>query len=192
MGSRGKSRNRPDTRRFSNRRLTTGFFSVPTPSTVTSTVSPGCNGPTPAGVPVAIRSPGSSVITCEMKWMSTSSGKRKSTVVPFCRIWPFTRVCTPHALPRIEVCHHHRADGTKGVEPFGASPLTIFFLQVARGHVVHAGIAKYVRPYVIALAQAVAALADHDSQLAFVVHALRERVGPANVVAGGDDRRRRL
>lgn len=42
------------------------FRSVPTPSTQTSHTSPSRSGPTPAGVPVAIRSPGSSVITCEM------------------------------------------------------------------------------------------------------------------------------
>src|ERR1019366_8140151 len=97
-----------------------------------------------------------------------------------------------YAFPGIEVRRHHRADRTKGVEPLGPGPLTIFFLQVARGHVVDAGIAVYVRAHVIPLAQAVTALADHDSQLAFVVHALRERVGPTNGVAGGDDGRWRL
>ena len=39
----------------------TGFTSVPTPSTVTATMSPGSMGAIPAGVPVAITSPGSSV-----------------------------------------------------------------------------------------------------------------------------------
>ena len=41
---------------------TTGFFSTPMPSTSISTVSPGCIGPTPAGVPVMMTSPGSSVM----------------------------------------------------------------------------------------------------------------------------------
>src|SRR5712691_3468277 len=41
---------------------TTGFRSTPTPGISTSTMSPGASGPTPAGVPVAIRSPGSSVM----------------------------------------------------------------------------------------------------------------------------------
>ncbi len=44
---------------------TTGFRRTPTPGISTSTTSPGWSGPTPAGVPVAMRSPGSSVITCE-------------------------------------------------------------------------------------------------------------------------------
>lgn len=42
---------------------TTGFVRVPIPSTVTSAVSPSTRGPIPDGVPVAIRSPGSSVMT---------------------------------------------------------------------------------------------------------------------------------
>src|SRR5579859_5977569 len=36
----------------------TGFRSVPTPSMVTSTLSPATSGPTPDGVPVGIKSPG--------------------------------------------------------------------------------------------------------------------------------------
>ena len=40
----------------------TGRDSVPTPATVTSTVSPTASGPTPSGVPVRTRSPGPSVM----------------------------------------------------------------------------------------------------------------------------------
>ena len=40
------------------------------PETSTSTVSPGCMGPTPAGVPVEITSPGSRVMEAVMKEMS--------------------------------------------------------------------------------------------------------------------------
>src|SRR5688572_32841763 len=47
-------------------RSITGLASTPTPSTSISTVSPGAIGPTPAGVPVEMTSPGSSVITFEM------------------------------------------------------------------------------------------------------------------------------
>lgn len=46
-----------------NHSSTTGFLSVPTPSTLTSITSPATTGPTPLGVPVAIKSPGCSVIT---------------------------------------------------------------------------------------------------------------------------------
>ena len=45
---------------------TTPFESSPTPSISTSTVSPAASGPTPAGVPVRMRSPGRSVIIREM------------------------------------------------------------------------------------------------------------------------------
>ena len=56
---------------------TIGFSTEPIPSTSTRTRSPGSrktggsrNTPTPAGVPVAMTSPGSSVIDCEMKLTS--------------------------------------------------------------------------------------------------------------------------
>ncbi len=50
----------------------TSLRRVPIPSTVASTMSPGCRyvleaEPTPAAVPVAITSPGSSVVRCEKK-----------------------------------------------------------------------------------------------------------------------------
>lgn len=44
----------------------TGLRNVPTPLTVTSTTSPVASGPTPEGVPVAITSPGRSVIICDI------------------------------------------------------------------------------------------------------------------------------
>src|SRR5579872_3958865 len=54
----------------------------------------GLHGPTPGGVPVAIKSPGNRVITWEMKRIITSSGKMKSRVVPCWRTSPLTRVST--------------------------------------------------------------------------------------------------
>lgn len=44
----------------------TGLRNVPTPLTATSTTSPAASGPTPEGVPVAMTSPGKSVIICEI------------------------------------------------------------------------------------------------------------------------------
>ncbi len=62
-------------------RLTTGLASVPIPSIVTATVCPSRIGPTPAGVPVRMTSPGSSVITAvihstslPMGWISRDCG----------------------------------------------------------------------------------------------------------------------
>lgn len=47
-------------------RSRTSLTSAPTPSISIETRSPGASGATPAGVPVEITSPGSSVITLEM------------------------------------------------------------------------------------------------------------------------------
>src|SRR5215472_1668667 len=45
---------------------TTGLRKIPTPSTPTSTTLPATTGPTPSGVPVAIKSPGRRVINSQM------------------------------------------------------------------------------------------------------------------------------
>src|SRR6476619_1345846 len=62
---------------------TTGLLNVPMPSTVMLTVSPSSIGPTPSGVPVRIRSPGSSVITAEIH----------STIAPMSWIISEVRLC---------------------------------------------------------------------------------------------------
>ena len=46
--------------------VATGLRNLPTLLMVTSTTSPAASGPTPEGVPVAMTSPGKSVITCEI------------------------------------------------------------------------------------------------------------------------------
>lgn len=51
----------------------TGFSSVPMPSMMTSNRSPLLSGPMPEGVPVAMTSPGKSVITEDMKDTSSST-----------------------------------------------------------------------------------------------------------------------
>src|SRR2546425_11592734 len=61
--------------------LTTGFLRIPMDSIRTSTRSPGRSGPTPAGVPVVITSPGSSVITWETRATRSSIGKTISLVL---------------------------------------------------------------------------------------------------------------
>src|SRR6478609_2310692 len=73
---------------------TTGLLMDPTPSTETVTSSPATSGPTPAGVPVRTRSPGSNVITCEMKRNTTSTGKINAEVLSDCFNSPFTRLST--------------------------------------------------------------------------------------------------
>jgi hypothetical protein len=61
-----KSASRAQPQKSANYSSTTRFRSVPTPSTVISIVSPATTGPTPSGVPVAITSPGSRVMTSQM------------------------------------------------------------------------------------------------------------------------------
>src|SRR6185312_14630925 len=73
---------------------TTGLLMEPMPSTETLTSSPATSGPTPAGVPVRTRSPGSKVITCEIKRKTTSTGKINASVLSDCFISPFTRLST--------------------------------------------------------------------------------------------------
>src|SRR5690606_38464724 len=69
----------------------TGLRRVPIPSMSTSTRSPACRRPTPGGVPVEIRSPGSRVMMCDMNETSLAGEKTRSEVLPSCRTSPFTR-----------------------------------------------------------------------------------------------------
>ena len=60
------------------------------PDTLTSTMSPGARGPTPPGVPVAITSPGSRVITWAIQRMTVSMEKIMSRMGADCLLTPFT------------------------------------------------------------------------------------------------------
>jgi len=68
------------------------------PSMRTSTRSPGRSGPTPAGVPVAITSPASRVMTADTRATTSSTGKTKPLVLPTWRSSPLTHVSTSAAL----------------------------------------------------------------------------------------------
>ena len=58
------------------------FISAPTPSISVMTTSPGWQSTTPSGVPVRIRSPGSSVMKLEKYSMRKGMGKIMSRVLP--------------------------------------------------------------------------------------------------------------
>src|SRR5215469_7233876 len=60
--------------RSQDRAACTGLRNTPTPATETSTVSPPESVPTPAGVPVAITSPGIKVIIREIQRTRNSTG----------------------------------------------------------------------------------------------------------------------
>src|SRR5580704_6506093 len=84
-----------------------------------------------------------------------------------------------------------RANGTKGVEAFGARELHFAFLEVARGDVVQATIAKQIAQRIVGVFQLRTAPANDKRKLTFVFDALR--LGRQNNrLAGADDRRRWL
>src|SRR5213080_728283 len=117
---------------------TTGFRSTPTPGISTSTTSPGASGPTPAGVPVAIRSPGSRVMTCENAYQR-DNGKHhvaRPAVLALLAVHAAVHLQLIES-PRVHR-HHAGADGAERVEAFRAGPLLVGPLQVSRGHVVDA------------------------------------------------------
>ena len=67
-------------------------------STSTSTTSPGTTTDEPAGVPVRITSPGSSVKCCERSATICARGKSRPAVVSSCARAPFTQVRTRSAV----------------------------------------------------------------------------------------------
>src|SRR5262249_39324175 len=79
---------------------------TPMPSIDTSTTSPAASGPTPAGVPVRITSPGFSVITEEMKAMIRAQSNTIIDVRPLCFTTPFTRVVSARSFGLIDVSIH--------------------------------------------------------------------------------------
>src|SRR5262245_2741832 len=91
----------------------TGFDSVPTPSTSTSTVSPAFSGPTPSGVPVRSTSPGSSVMNVVTYSISEATLNTMSLVCPACRTSPFSRVSTRTSFGSRSVSIH----GPSGHDP---------------------------------------------------------------------------
>ena len=65
---------------FRSWRIRNGCSSVPMPSISTSTVLPGFIEPTPTEVPHRITSPGSSVMSCEIRLTSRGTEKRMSLI----------------------------------------------------------------------------------------------------------------
>src|SRR6266853_798241 len=65
-----------------------------------------------------------------------------------------------------------RADRAKGIKPFRARELNIAFLQVARGHIVEAGIAHHERQSIVRIAEMRATPAYNHPEVAFVLHTL--------------------
>src|SRR5579862_1107969 len=77
------------------------------------------------------------------------------------------------ACPWVDLVRHNRPDRTESVKAFGAGPLSIFVLEIAGSDVVYAGVAEDVLANVGIGCGLVASLADHHSEFAFIVDALR-------------------
>src|SRR5882672_1168733 len=78
-----------------------------------------------------------------------------------------------NTLPRINFVRDQRAYGTECVEAFGAAPLAVFGLEIAGGHVVHAGVAENVLPHVFICRGMMASFSNDHAEFALMVDALR-------------------
>ena len=98
--------------------------------------------PTPGGVPVRIRSPGSSVKTFERT--RRGMGRRRSgrRVFPFCSTSPFSRCTTrsPLAVAELRTGTSSVAERAERVEALRPRPLVLRVLDVSRRHVVRAAV----------------------------------------------------
>src|SRR4051812_45587419 len=83
-----------------------------------------------------------------------------------------------------------RANGAKRVEAFAARKLDIAFLNIARRHVVQAGVAEDVSERVIRIAELRATTANYDRKLAFMLYALRVSRQNDRLLGTNDGRRR--
>lgn len=76
-----------------------------------------------------------------------------------------------NSRPGIQRIHNYGSNWTKCVEAFPSGPLPIFFLQIASGHVVDAGISQNVGPDVFIDLQIPATLADDHAEFSFMINA---------------------
>ena len=146
---------------------------APSPSTSQRTTSPSSRKrggsiawPTPLGVPVRMRSPGSSVIASAMKSTSARGPKMRSDVRESWRSSPLTCVGEAQVLGVGDLVggRDPRAPGAERVGALRARPLRLALLQVARGDVVGDGVAGDL-----------AAGAHHERELDLVVEPLDDR-----------------
>ena len=133
----------------------------------------GLHRETPAGVPVAIRSPGYSVMISEMylirKGTENAMSAVRAVLFYFAVETSLDTLTSSGSSPS-----QSRAHRTKRVEGFAASKLNIFALQIAGSHIVHAGVTKNITEWIVIAAKAYArCLSNHDAKLAFVLDLLR-------------------
>jgi len=102
---------------------------TPTPATLTSTVSPAASGPTPAGVPVAMTSPGN-----QGHHAGNPADQERSRIKSSMKSYPMPAFAVDVSLYEhirwIKRSFDMRADRTKSVESLCASELHVALLQV--------------------------------------------------------------
>ena len=125
--------------------------------------------PTPAGVPVAITSPGCSVMPADSVSMILGMSKINK---PRIRALPELAVdgATDRRVADVDLVARDRkgAHGAEGVLRFADEPLAIARLQVARGHVIDDRVTPDMLEGVLRF-DAAASLADDDRKLGLVV-----------------------
>ena len=95
---------------------------------------------------------------------------------------------------RVEPGRDHRAEDAEGIEALGPRPLRegrVLRNDVGRGDVVDAGVAEDAVARLV-LADVAAALADDDAELALIDHVAAVGLRPADGLAMGEERARRL
>ena len=123
---------------------TTRLRIVPTPSTVTSITSPGWSQtggflakPTPPGVPVAMTSPGRSLVNDEKNSIALGTSTIIWEVLADCMTWPFSVVVSAASeMSSLVGGDQFRPDRHGALEVLAGGPLRRGPLPLARGRVV--------------------------------------------------------
>ena len=178
-------------------RSMTGFRRRPRRSISTSTTSPArrkrggfCAAPIPPGVPVAMMSPGSSVITALSSLTSAATVKTMLAVLDDWTVTPFRRVSMRRSCGSGTFLggDQERTDRGETVEALPERPLARPVLHVARAHVVNGQVAAHVRQGLV-LRHVPGLAPDHDAELALVVDRAAQRRQHDRVVRPGQGRR---
>ena len=112
----------------------------------------------PAGVPVAIMSPGFRVITLDMKLMSLGTLNISSEV----------QECGDLQIRWVDFRFYHRPDRREGVESLCPSILNVLDLKIPGGYVIYARISEYTLRC-LRFVCPLCLFADHYGELSLVI-----------------------
>ncbi len=141
------------------------FSRMPRPSISTWMRSPGLTAPTPAGVPVGMRSPGSRVMVCGDVAEELGDGEDEVAGGALLLDGAVEAGGDGDGLAAggVDLVGDDGADGAEGVEALAAGPLAVGLLDVAGGDVVDDDVAADVGADVFVGADVAAAAADDDA-----------------------------